>query len=157
MKSTTGDIFVGLVSMAASIAVLVSLPGDIANVGLSDFANMSSPAFFPLLAGTAVLLSSLSLLITTIIRRRKALVDDALLAPIGWRPFAMGGACVIYIFLIHGLGMMTASAAVMLVLPLIFDFKKYQWIAPLALVLPFAVYVLFEMVLKVLFPHGALF
>lgn len=157
MRSTTGDILVGAVSLAASVVVLISLPGDIAEVGLGDFANMSSPAFFPLLAGTAVLLSSLCVLVTALVRRRKALADEAVLDPIGWRPFAMGGVCVAFVFLIHGLGMMTASAIIMLCLPLIFDFKKYQWIAPLALVLPVAIYVLFEMVLKVLFPHGVLF
>ena len=53
--------------------------------------------------------------------------------------------------------MITASMIMIAFLPLVFGYQNYRWIIPLAVLLPIAVYVLFEKVLKVLFPHGVVF
>ena len=155
MSKTVGDVIVAAIVLIVGLGVLTALPVDVPDTGLHTLRDMGSAAFFPMLAALLVAASGVGLGLSAILRRNRADTDPV--AATGVRPFAMIAGFIAFIPLIHLMGMITASAVMVLVLPLVFGFRDFRWLVPLAVVLPLCVYFLFERVLKVLFPHGALF
>ncbi|MGI9294204.1 MAG: tripartite tricarboxylate transporter TctB family protein [Pseudomonadales bacterium] len=155
MQSSTGNLIISAAALSISGLVLFSLPGDVDNFGLNTFTDMASAAFFPLLAATIVGICAIGLLVMTMLDRDNN--EGKKLSPVGWRPVAMLAGFSAFIPLIHLLGMVTASALVVIALSFIFGFRDLRWTLPVAAVLPVSVYFLFERILKVLFPHGLIF
>lgn len=155
MRGSLSDKVIAVIALLISAMVFLALPHDVPGTNLATFADMESAAFFPMLAATLVGVSAVMLGIGSLNKSARHADNDAGAA--GPRPVLMVIGFCIFIPLIHALGMVTASAIAILVLPLVFGYRDYRWILPLAVLLPFAVYGLFEKVLKVLFPHGAVF
>ncbi len=155
MRKSLSDRLIAVIALAISAVVFLALPHDVPGTSLATFADMESAAFFPMLAATLVGVSAVMLAVGSLNTSSRRADDDV--DAIGPRPVLMVIGFCIFIPLIHGLGMVTASAITILVLPLVFGYRDYRWILPLAVLLPFAVYGLFEKILKVLFPHGAVF
>ena len=155
MTRLVGDLAITAIALAIGLAVGIALPIDVPGTGLHTLGDMGSAAFFPLLAIIVICLSAIGLGLTTYVNRERE--ASAIIPPIGARPWLMTLAFVVFIPLIHTLGMVTASALMILVLPYVYGFRDNRWIVPIAIILPVAVYFLFERVLKVLFPHGIIF
>ena len=83
--------------------------------------------------------------------------SEELLNILGKRPALIVIGFSLFIPLIDWLGMITASMIMIAFLPLVFGYQNYRWIIPVAVLLPIAVYLLFERTLNVLFPHGVVF
>lgn len=171
MRRYLADMAVSTFALIVSVAVMIALPVDVPGAGFASLADMSSPAFFPVLAAILVSLSAIALLVRSLAQARRDLndippVSDNDLVNGSHRHFGhddlkgpalMLAACIVYIPLIHTLGMVTASGLVIATLPALFGYRDWRWIAIVAVSVPIAVYVLFERTLKVLFPHGAIF
>lgn len=155
MTRTTADFLIAFIALAAGVAIVVTLPLEVPGAGLASLQDMTSAAFFPMLAAILIAFSGLILGIKTFIHR--AADPEAKVDPTGFRPLLMLGAFVVYVPLIHVLGMFAASVLAIIALPFVYGFRDARWIGPIAILIPFGVYLLFEKVLKVLFPHGAIF
>ena len=116
---------------------------------------MESAAFFPMLAASVIGSSAMLLVLSSFMRRSKQLEEQIDL--MGKRPALLVVGFSLFIPLIHWLGMIIASTIMIALLPMVFRYQNYCLVIPLAMVLPIAVYLLFERVLKVLFPHGVVF
>ncbi|MAI44670.1 MAG: tripartite tricarboxylate transporter TctB family protein [Hyphomicrobiaceae bacterium TMED74] len=171
MRRHLADMAVSVFALVVSAAMMTALPVDVPGAGFTSLGDMSSPAFFPALAAILVSLSAIALLVRSLAEARLGLNDipsgsDSDLVNGSRRhfdysdlkgPALMLAACIAYIPLIHTLGMITASGLVIVILPSLFGYRDWRWIAVVAVSVPIAVYVLFERTLKVLFPHGAIF
>ena len=155
MRRVVGDIAIMAIALVVGLGVVITLPLDVPGTDLRTLGDMESAAFFPLLAALLVCFSAIGLGAATYLNRGSD--GAAPIPPSGARPFVMMLAFVAFIPLIHALGMITASALMILALPYVFGFRDLRWILPLAAILPVLVYFLFERVLKVLFPHGMIF
>ncbi len=155
MKRTLGDFIISGSAVLTGIGILVALPFEVPDAGLQTLGDMTSAAFFPMLAAILITLSGIALGLRTFVLRHRD--GGALLNPMGSRPLLMVAGFVVYIPLIHWLGMVSASAIAVLILPLVYGYRDYRWIVPITVLIPVSVYLLFEKVLKVLFPHGAVF
>ena len=171
MRRYLADMVVSTLALTVSAMVITALPVDVPGAGFASLADMSSPAFFPFLAAILVSLSATALLVRSLAQAWRDLNDIPLesdndLVKGSNRHFGhddlkgpalMLAACIVYIPLIHRLGMITASGLVIATLPALFGYRDWRWIAIFAVSVPITVYILFERILKVLFPHGAIF
>lgn len=155
MKARYADAVISLIALAISITVAVSLPNEVPDVGWNTLVDMNSAAFFPLLAAIVLAIGGIVLMFQAVASGKTE--DDERVAPFGRHPWLMAIGFVVIIPAIHLLGMMTASALAIVFLPFVFGYRDFRWILPLAVVIPTGVYFLFEKVLNVLFPHGAIF
>ena len=134
-------------------ATLFLLPMQIPGASLSDVSEMGSPAFFPIVAALVVILASVA-----DAGRVLAGLGVGAATPWRWRrPLALALAFALYLPLIPLLGMMTAAFLLMVVISRVFRYPRVGRILVVALAATVLIYVLFERVLFVLFPHGLLF
>ena len=155
MNSLWNARLISIVALCISAAIFFTLPHDIPGTTLATFTDMESAAFFPMLAATVIGVSALLLALGSL--KERSIQTEELVDVLGKRPALLVVGFSLFIPLIHWLGMITASMIMIAFLPLVFGYQNYRWIMPLAVLLPIAVYLLFEKVLKVLFPHGVVF
>ena len=131
MRPYLADIAVSILALSVSFAVMAALPMDVPGAGFTSLGDMSSPAFFPILAAILVGLSATDLLVRSLVQARRDLANS----PPGSvsdtikrarhrfdhddlkGPAIMLAACIAYMALIHTLGMITASVLVIVALP----------------------------------------
>ncbi|HEV8673516.1 MAG TPA: tripartite tricarboxylate transporter TctB family protein [Methylomirabilota bacterium] len=147
------DLAVPIIGAAVGGATLILLPAQIPGASLADVSEMRSPAFFPIVAATAVILASVADA-TRVLAGGGA--KDA--EPWRWRrPLGLALAFALYLLLVPLLGMMTSAFLLMVVMSRVFGYPRAGRVLVVALATTALIYVLFERVLLVLFPHGLIF
>lgn len=159
------DILTGLVVLGLSAGLLSLVPAQVGGAGLNAIANMRSPAFFPLLAGAAMALLSIALILRGAIaeiraqRRTVATTVDADMWP------DMPDLCLVFLVAallfasvvsLPRLGYMATVGALMLGIALAFGYRRWWVLIVLCTVTPVVIFVMFDSVLRVLLPRGAL-
>ena len=155
MNSYWNDRIIAIVALFISAITFVTLLYDVPGTTFATFKDMESAAFFPMLAATVIGVSALFLVIGSL--KTRSMQSEELLNILGKRPALIVIGFSLFIPLIDWLGMITASMIMIAFLPLVFGYQNYRWIIPVAVLLPIAVYLLFERTLNVLFPHGVVF
>lgn len=155
LKSRWVDRALSVIALLICAAVFLTLPHDVPGTSITTFTDMESAAFFPMLAASVIGSSAMLLVLSSFMRRSKQLEEQIDL--MGKRPALLVVGFSLFIPLIHWLGMVIASTIMIALLPMVFRYQNYRLVIPLAMLLPIAVYLLFERVLKVLFPHGVVF
>lgn len=153
MTLRTKDLAVPIIGAAVGGATLCLLPMQIPEASLSDVSDMGSPAFFPIVAAVLVILASVA-------DAARILAGSGATGAEPWRwrrPLALALAFALYLPLIPLLGMMTAAFLLMVVISRAFRYPRVGRTLVVALATTVLIYVLFERVLLVLFPHGLLF
>lgn len=143
------DTVTGVVTLALGLAALALVPVEVQSDGFSRFGDVRSAAFFPILAAGATSLFSLVLVVRGLLSAAPAVVVER-----PWRVLAVITALSGATALIFWLGYIIAAAAMITVLGLTFGNRRPAVVAGLALVVPLAIYLLFNGVLDVLLPAG---
>lgn len=143
---------VSLIGVAVGSATLALVPRQIQGASLADGADMRSPAFFPVLAAGVVILAS----VVDAVRVVTGAAGER--EPWSWhRPLVLTVAFLVFLLLVPALGTMTAAFLLMLAISLVFGHPRIGWSLTVALVTTVLIYLLFERLLLVLFPHGRIF
>lgn len=148
-RLANADTVTGAITFVLGIAALALVPVEVQSDGFSRFGDVRSAAFFPILAAGATAVFSLVLLVRGVLRAAPPVAVDRpgrVLAVIA----ALAGAGA----LVFWLGYIAAAAALIAALSLAFGNRKPVVVAGLALVVPVAIYLLFNGVLDVLLPPG---
>lgn len=159
------DILTGLVVLGLSAGLLALLPAQVGGAGLDAIANMRSPAFFPVLAGAAMTLLSIALIlrgaVTEIRAQRKTVATTADpdmrsdMPDLRW-VLLVSTLLFASVISLPRLGYMATVGALMLGIALAFGYRRWWVLIVLCTVTPVVIFVTFESFLRVLLPRGAL-
>ena len=157
----TSGLIVGLVCAVVGIAVLLLVPVQISGESLAAITNVQSPAFFPIL--NAVFLTGCGLVL--IFRRSASIRDSGDSGDSGDDGAARHPGTLIatvaligvYLVLVRYVGMVVSSAIAIAAMSVLFGYRNKAVIAVSTVVVPLLIYLLFEKVLRILLPHGAVF
>lgn len=153
-NSRTADLLVGGIAAATAVAALLLIPMEVSPDAFRSFGNVRSPAFFPLLASTLLLLFSVALLVRSWRQRSTLRAWPALpsvrVAVVAGMLVAAGGAS-------GSLGFGLTAFGLIVGLSYAFGARNPGLILGLAVAVPTAIHVLFRSILDVLLPTGVLF
>ena len=144
---------VGIIGATIGAAGLALVPVQVPSASLAAWSDMRSPAFFPIWASIVVMFSALIILFQVL--RGYLVLGEAGFAPA--RPALVAGIFIAFVALAPWVGTFTCMVLMMVGTSLAFDYRRPLPTIVLALVATAAIYGSFEMALKILFPHGALF
>lgn len=151
LKGEQQDLWIGVLGVTVALVAL----WPVATGALGDPLDVSTPAFFPMVAGLLIGLAALSVLVDAALR----LGSPRWAWPRPWRvPGLMPamGLLIAYAMLVPVLGMGLASALAVPGLAWIFGLRHMGVLLLLAIVPPWLVIWLFESALNILFPRFAL-
>jgi hypothetical protein len=159
------SITVSLFGLLFGLAVLLVLPWQVGGESYAAITNAQSPAFFPILLSAAlVVFSGLLGFVTLRGSNSEVATEDGVQASDEARPIesplkvaAVALCLVLYYAALPLIGMIAASMSLILVMSYIMGFRNLLISGPVAVVIPFAIYLLFEKTLYVLLPQGKLF
>ena len=123
---------------------------------LAAIGDPYSPAFFPIVLGTLLIVCGGVMLASTAIGRVPVVRGEGRIeSPL--RIGATAGFIVLYTLLITWIGMLAASVLCIAGLASILGYRRHIVIGVAAVVVPVLIYVLFERMLYVLLPQPTLF
>jgi len=148
-RLANADTVTGAITLGLGLAALALVPVEVQGDGFARFGDVRSAAFFPILAAGATALFSLVLLVRGVLRAAPPVEVDR-----PGRVLAVIAALTGAIALVFWLGYIVAAAALIAALSLAYGTRRPVVVAGLALVVPVAIYLLFNGVLDVLLPAG---
>lgn len=143
-----------MIGCALGIGTLGFIPSQIPGESLAAVGDMRSPAFFPIVAGSLILVCSILLAVRALAGR----IDVHTVTV--ERPASVAAVVAIFVLLTVGaqyVGMVTSSALSILAMAVVLGYRNLPVLAVIVISVPLAIYVLFERILRILLPHGALF
>jgi putative tricarboxylic transport membrane protein len=152
----SADLVVAVVAGGLGIATLVLVPHQIAGQSLAAIGNLESPAFFPVLTGAVMVISAGALAVRALVAARATHGPRVTFPRF---PFVLAVAAVFVAFAAgtHLIGMLPSAVAVILGLAYLWEFRDWRILVPVAVLVPLAIYVLFEKTLLVILPRGIVF
>ena len=150
------NLAVGVVSVVTGAATLAFLPQMVSGERLAAIGDPYSPAFFPILIGTLLIVCGVIMIAGTAMGRAPVVRGEGRIES----PLRLGtaaGFIVVYTLLITWFGMLAASVACIAGLAYILGYRRHVIVAAAAVVVPVLIYVLFERMLYVLLPQPTLF
>ncbi len=157
LSSSMGlDVAVAAVAGALGIGVLAAVPTEVPGATLASISDMRSPAFFAIVNGGFLIFCGLVLLVQSLVGK-SAGSKPAEEPPALSRLLAVFFLLVVYVIGLRALGMVVSSVVMIMVMGLVLGYRNFRLLILIALVFPMVIYVLFEKVLLILLPHGAVF
>lgn len=153
---TWTDLGVAGLGVLLSGAIWVLVPDQVPGYTQAAYADMNSPAFFPIVAAGLVFLVSLAIAARAWLAARRGPEEP----PEALRPARMlpaAGVMVAFVVLMPLLGTVVAMALMVAGLMLAFGGRRPVLVAITAIVTPLVIVTLFERVMLILFPHGVLY
>lgn len=159
------DILTGLVVLGLSAGLLALLPAQVGGAGVDAIVNMRSPAFFPVLAGAAMAILSITLIlrgaVAEILAQRETVATSADVdmwhdAPDRRLVLLVSTLLFASVASLPRLGYMATVGTLMLGLALAFGYRRWWVLIVLCTVTPIGIFVTFESLLRVLLPRGTL-
>ena len=150
------NLAVGVVSVVTGAGTLVFLPEMVSGETLAAIGDPYSPAFFPIVLGTLLIVCGGVMLASTAIGRAPVVRGEGRIES----PLRIGttaGFIVLYTLLITWIGMLAASVLCIAGLAYILGYRRHIVVGVAAVVVPVLIYVLFERMLYVLLPQPTLF
>jgi hypothetical protein len=155
ISDSQAALVLGVVGTVLGTAVLCLLPSQAGLASHAAALDPSGPGFFPLLAGTVTLLAGLGCLVNARSRGEPGQGGAASFETLHWR---RGGLVTLWLLAagmgLHTVGMLTTLGILTSGLAVVFGERRLPWLLGLGIVTPVAIYLLFEVVLKILFPRG---
>lgn len=146
----------GLLGIAIGGGVLAVLPAQTGTADHYAALNAGGPGFFPLIAGLVTILAGLWSLIQVLRPLAGAAPDVAETLP--WRPFLrMAGWLGVVIVGMYTFGMLVAIGIATGGLAAAFGERRPTRLLLISTAVPVAIYFVFEVALKILFPRGGWF
>jgi hypothetical protein len=149
------DLVVALVAGGIGIVTLVLIPFQIAGESIAAIGNLQSPAFFPVFSGIAIIICAGILAA----RSLAATAAGGLHVTFPRLPFVAAVSGIFVLFAAGSLviGMIPASAVMIFVLAYLWDYRDFRILVPVAVLVPLAIYLLFEKTLLIILPRGVVF
>lgn len=155
MRRPDADMIVALIAVVIGGGTLLLVPFQVKGESLGALLEVQSPAFFPILAALIMLLNAVVLLVQVIGRDREAGLYVRFDRPLD---VLYGiGVMVGFVAATPWIGMTAASAIAILALGLFMEPRRWKAIVLTAVIVPVAIYLLFERLLLILLPEGTLF
>src|SRR5690606_24693667 len=145
------DLVTGLAVTSVGVAIILLLPAEVGGATFAAVGNMTSPALFAALSGMALVLLGVALAGRSLMRRTPCtpfVVGQPL------RVLAASGVLVAGVAGTFVVGLLPSAAAIVILLGLVFGYRRYWLLVLIGAVCPIVVYVLFERMLLVLLPRG---
>ena len=150
------NLAVGVVSVATGAGTLAFLPEMVSGETLAAIGDPYSPAFFPILIGSLLIVCGGIMIAGTAIGRGPvARGEGSIESPL--RLGTTAGFIVVYTLLITWIGMLAASVLCIAGLAYILGYRRHLIVGLAAVCVPVLIYVLFERMLYVLLPQPTLF
>ena len=154
-KDGLSDILVGMSALGVAGSIVLLLPSQVGGATLAAVGNMRSPAFFPVVA--AVLMGLLGLLLTLRGATASRRAPSATAGEPAGDSRRMGMVALLLIGATLALplaGFVPTVAVLMAGLGFAFGYRRAVILGALCLLMPLAIFVLFESALRVLLPRG---
>jgi hypothetical protein len=150
------DLVVALVAGGLAVATLLLVPYQVPGESLVAIGNLQSPAFFPVFTGTVMLAAAGGLAAQALLAAR---AGHGPRVRFPRAPFVLTVAAVFVAFAVgcHVIGLLPSAVLVILVLGRLWEFRDWRILIPVAVLVPLAVYLLFEKALLVILPRGVAF
>lgn len=154
------DLLTGSLTILLGLAALSLVPDHVDSAGFAAIGDMSSPAFFPLIAsGLLTLLSGLLILraVSGKLAANTGPAESQMAQPPVERPLRVtlcAGLLVLATGAIFWLGFLLTAGGLIAGLAAILGYRRYWLVLFLAVSVPVGIYVLFEQLLSVLLPRG---
>jgi len=149
------DILVGLAALVVAGGIVALLPSQVGGESLSAIGDMRSPAFFPALAALVMGALGALLALRGAVAARRA--EDATCASPtgdGRRAVAVAVLLVATTLALPHAGFVPTVVSMMAGLSLAFGYRRPVVLAALCLLMPIAIFLIFEGALRVLLPRG---
>ena len=156
MRHSNADLIVAVVAAALGLATLLLVPHQIADGSLAAIADMQSPAFFPVFAGALMVGCAAALGVKVALvggERKRPQRDLSRLTFV----LAVGGIFVLFAAGSQLIGMIPSAVAVIIVMGWLWGFRDLRKLVPVGLLVPIAIYLLFEKMLLIILPRGMVF
>lgn len=153
---TWTDLGLAGLGVLLSGAIWALVPDQVPGYTLAAYADMNSPAFFPIAAAGLVLLISLAIAARAWLAARRG-TEEPLEALRPARMLPAAGVMLAFVVLMPLLGTVVAMALMVAGLMLAFGARRPALVAITAIVTPLVIVTLFERVMLILFPHGVLY
>ena len=150
------DFIVALVAGALGIGTLILIPYQIAGESIAALGNLQSPAFFPSFIGIVMIACAVALVCRAAAATREGRglhVDFPRFSFVA----AVGAIFILFAVGSHVVGMLPSSVIIILVLAYLWDYRDFRVLIPVAVLVPLAIYVLFEKTLLIILPRGLVF
>ena len=148
-RLANADTVTGAITLVLGLAALVLVPAEVQRDGFARFGDVRSSAFFPILAAGTTALLSFVLLGRGILRAAPRIAVER-----PRRVLAVFAALAGATAAVFWLGYIVAAAGLIAALSFAFGNRRIVLVAALSLVVPVAIYLLFNDVLDVLLPAG---
>ena len=150
ITARTTNLVTGLLGVTLGGATLITLPWQAGIASLADAVDPGGPGFFPMIAAGVALLAGLAMLAQWALARGLGQAHIVRAAQVGPMIAGLAGFCVA----MYAVGMLPAMGVLVAYTAWRFDERRLSRMALLGGATPVAVYLLFEMALKILFPTG---
>ena len=156
--SRAANLAVGIVVAIVGPCILALVPGQISGESWRAIGDVQSPAFFPTLNALFLTLCGLCLLARTA-QRTVGRIEKAEAKPASYpATLAVTAATLaIYLVSIKYIGFVVSSVGAIAAMTVVLGYRNIPVVVVCSLISPIVIYFLFEKVLKILLPHGAVF
>jgi Tripartite tricarboxylate transporter TctB family len=147
------DLIVALVAAALGLATLLLVPYQIAGESLAAIVNMQSPAFFPVFAGGLILVCAGTLAARSLLPAGAHAQERMEFANVGF-VLAIGAIIILFAAACLVIGMIPSAAVTIICMGYLWGFRDLKILIPVAILVPTAIYLLFEKTLLIILPRG---
>lgn len=155
ISARASSITLGMFGVVLGLVALWLLPAQTGVTSHRVALSASSAGFFPSLAGLVAVVAGLMCLVGSVWANSPSVTVRQEFETIHWR---RGSLVVLWLlgggFGIHMLGMLSSLGILTAGLAVAFGERRPAWIVGLGLTTSLAIYLLFEVLLKILFPSG---
>lgn len=156
MGRWNADLIVALIAAALGLATLLLVPYQVAGATLAAITDMQSPGFFPVFAGGLIVACALALVAKSLLPAAAHARHEVEFPQPGFVT-AIGAIIILFAAGCHLIGMIPSAAAVIIGMGYLWGFRDLKILIAVGILVPAAIYLLFEKTLLIILPRGTVF
>jgi putative tricarboxylic transport membrane protein len=156
VRGTNPEFIVAAITGSLALATLALAPSQIPGETLAAAGNLQSPAFFPILAACVMAILSVALVIRAAAQER---TGQGLRISFPHAPTvaSVAGLFIIFAASTYLFGLVNSAVVIIAAIALVMGYRDWRVLVVVALLVPLAIYLLFQRLLLVILPSGVLF
>jgi hypothetical protein len=147
------DLIVAVVAGALGSATLLLVPYQVSSATLAAIADMQSPGFFPVLAGGLIVACAMALAAKSLLPTGAHARHEVEFPQPGF-VLAIGAIIILFAAGCQLIGMIPSAAAVIIGMGYLWGFRDLKILIAVGILVPAAIYLLFEKTLLIILPRG---
>ena len=156
MRAINPDFIVAGVTGSLALATLALVPSQTPGETLAAVSDLQSPAFFPILSACVMAICSVFLVIRAVAHERAG-QGLRISFPHAGTVLSVAGLFIAFAAGVHLFGLVNSAVVIIAAMALIMGYRDWRVLVPVALLVPLAIYLLFQRLLLVILPEGVLF